>query len=64
MSKSDLPSLPDPFAPQSGDTYQRLLSAAARIFAGQGYARATTRKIAAEAGLTDPLMQRFQAVSV
>ncbi|MBN1148502.1 MAG: TetR/AcrR family transcriptional regulator [Anaerolineales bacterium] len=60
MPTENLPTLPNPFDPQAGDTRQRLLSAAARVFAAQGYARATTRAIAAEAGLTEvTLFRRF-----
>jgi TetR/AcrR family transcriptional repressor of mexJK operon len=58
MSENNLPSLPDPFASQPDDTHQRLLSAAARIFAEHGYTRATTRAIAAEAGLTEVTLFR------
>lgn len=55
---TDLPSLPNPFETDPSDTKGRLLSAAARVFAERGYARATTRLIAAEAGLTEVTLFR------
>jgi TetR/AcrR family transcriptional repressor of mexJK operon len=42
------------------DTRQRILEAAARVFAEQGYARATTRALAAAAGVNEvTLFRRF-----
>jgi AcrR family transcriptional regulator len=48
-----LPDLPSPFDAQPEDTRGRIMAAAAQVFAGQGYARATTRQIAAAAGVTE-----------
>jgi AcrR family transcriptional regulator len=40
------------------DTHQRLIQAAAELFSTLGYARATTRKIAAEAGVSEVTLFR------
>ncbi|MEJ2549991.1 MAG: TetR/AcrR family transcriptional regulator [Anaerolineales bacterium] len=45
-------------ANESTDTRQRLIQAAAELFATLGYARATTRKIAAEAGVSEVTLFR------
>jgi len=44
--------------PQSDDTRQRILYAAAQLFAEQGYARATTRALAAAAGVNEVTLFR------
>jgi AcrR family transcriptional regulator len=44
--------------PQSDDTRQRILYAAAQVFAEQGYARATTRALAAAAGVNEVTLFR------
>jgi AcrR family transcriptional regulator len=43
---------------QTPETRARLLEAAARVFAGQGYARATTRELAAAAGVNEVTLFR------
>jgi len=44
--------------PESDDTRQRILQAAARTFAEKGYARATTRALAAAAGVNEVTLFR------
>jgi AcrR family transcriptional regulator len=44
--------------PATDDTRQRILEAAARVFAQEGYARATTRALAAAAGVNEVTLFR------
>lgn len=59
MEQSAPPSGQDP-GPESqvDDTRQRILQAAAQVFADQGYARATTRALAAAAGVNEVTLFR------
>ena len=59
VSSSDSTAKPE--LDSSGDaTRDRIIQAAARVFAEQGYARATTRALAAEAGVNEvTLFRRF-----
>lgn len=52
-----LPTQEDP-EPGTDETRQRILRAAARVFAEQGYARATTRALAAAAGVNEVTLFR------
>ena len=52
------PKLPTPFTLQPKDTKERIMLAASQVFAEQGYARATTREIAAAAGVTEVTLFR------
>jgi AcrR family transcriptional regulator len=45
-------------APSGEETRQRILEAAARVFAENGYARATTRRLAATAGVNEVTLFR------
>jgi TetR/AcrR family transcriptional repressor of mexJK operon len=57
--KDDLPLFPET---DLGDTRQRILSEAARLFAKMGYARTTTRALAAAAGVTEvTLFRHFES---
>jgi AcrR family transcriptional regulator len=47
-----------PAQPESDDTRQRILQAAAQLFSEQGYARATTRALAAAAGVNEVTLFR------
>ena len=47
-----------PIEPTADPTHERILAAAAQIFAEQGYIRATTRAIAAAAGVNEVTLFR------
>jgi AcrR family transcriptional regulator len=52
------PKLPTPFDSQPSDTKGRIMVAASQVFTELGYARATTRQIAAAAGVTEVTLFR------
>jgi AcrR family transcriptional regulator len=52
------PSITNPFEFNPTDTRERIMATAAQIFAEQGYARATTRQIAAAAKVTEVTLFR------